>query len=315
MAVRRRPAPAAAPDRYRAYGLAVESRLALPCPRDRAGAADVVLTPAPRARFDALVRRRPPRRRRWFEHHELDDGSTFLRWRGLSDFLISPDGSRIEYRRDPRTSPESLTTYLLGQVLSFSLLARGVEPLHGTVVSVGGRAVALLGDCGLGKSTLAAALLARGCPIVTDDLIVTRSSRGRVEVWPGLPRLKLYPRVARALLGESAAASRMNRGSVKIVVPLHRRQSVRQRLPLHGLFVLDRSDRGIAIDRLRGSEALIETLRATFNDIVIRRPRIAAQFEFASRLVSAVPVYRLTYPRRLADLPKVCEAIVAHVLR
>jgi hypothetical protein len=301
-------------DRYRAYGLAVRSRLALPCPRDYPGPADVVLTPASGSRFDSIARSGRARRR-WFEYRELADGSIFLRWRGLSDFLISRDGRRIEYRRHPRTSPESLATYLLGQVLSFSLLARGVEPLHGTVVAMNGRAIGLVGDCGLGKSTLAAALLARGCPIVTDDLIVTgERGGGRVDVWPGIPRLKLYPRVARTLLGGSRAGTRMNRGSVKVVVALHGREAVRRRLPLHALYVLERSDDGVEIDRLRGAEALIEILRATFNDIVIRRARIASQFEFASRLVAAVPVYRLKYPRRLAQLPEVCEAIAAHVL-
>ena len=56
-------------------------------------------------------------------------------------------------------------------MLSFSLLSLGYEPLHATAVVVDGEAVAFLGDCGYGKSTLGAAFLARGFPLLTDDVL------------------------------------------------------------------------------------------------------------------------------------------------
>jgi hypothetical protein len=103
----------------------------------------------------------------WFEWHACHrrattDGPTF-------EFLVSPDARRIEYRTLGRVSSESLATYLLGQVLSFALLSRGYEPLHATAVVIDGQAIAFLGDCGHGKSTLGAGLIARGFGLLTDD--------------------------------------------------------------------------------------------------------------------------------------------------
>lgn len=152
---------------YRLYGLAVSSPLDLPCPSaPSAAASDVRLRAGRRARFAALRPRTGAGRpsRRWFYCRRLPSGSTYLRWTGLFEFLVSADGRDIQFHRLPRATPESLSAYLLGQVLSFSLLAFGEEPLHGTVVVVDGEAIGFLGDCGYGKSTLGAAFLRLGFP-------------------------------------------------------------------------------------------------------------------------------------------------------
>jgi len=52
-------------------------------------------------------------------------------------------------------------------------------------------------------------------------------------------------------------------------------------------------------------------LGAAFNLTVTDRGRLESQFTFATRLSSSVPVRRLTYPRRLAALPEVCDALLA----
>ncbi|PYT92309.1 MAG: hypothetical protein DMG36_15620 [Acidobacteria bacterium] len=82
----------------------------------------------------------------WFHYAPLEDGSDYLRWTGLFEFLISADGRRIAARTLTDISQEAFQTYLLGQVLSFALLKQGIESLHSTVVAVDGGAVAILGD-------------------------------------------------------------------------------------------------------------------------------------------------------------------------
>ncbi|MFB3074256.1 MAG: hypothetical protein ACE1Z6_03640, partial [Candidatus Methylomirabilales bacterium] len=110
----------------------------------------------------------------WFQHLRLPDGSDYLRWSGLFEFLVSADGRRIACRELECASPESFQTYLIGQVLSFALVKRGIEPLHSTTVVIDGKAVAFLGDSGYGKSSLGAAFLQAGYPLLTDDLLVLK---------------------------------------------------------------------------------------------------------------------------------------------
>ena len=256
----------------------------------------------------------------WFTCRRLADGATYLQWTGLFEFLISPDGHRILYHRQERASFESLTVYLLGQVLSFSLLAFGVDSLHGTVVDVEGEAVAFLGDCGYGKSTLGAALLARGCPILTDDLVALEQRDNGWMAHPGIPRLKLFPSMARKLLGHDMAGTPMNPGTSKLVVTLNARQSTQRPLPLKAIYVLS-TPRGssrsalVRISGLSGPNAFLEIIRAAFNLLVLESGRFANQFALADGLTAGVPVRRLTYPRTLSALPLVCDALLADLRR
>lgn len=272
------------------------------------------------ARFKGIGRRETTDRSSpdWFYCRRLRTGSTYLRWTGLFEFLVSADGRDIRYHQLKRATPESFSTYLLGQVLSFSLLLFGVEPLHGTVVVIDGEAIAFLGNCGYGKSTLGAAFLRLGFPILTDDLMALERTASGYAVHPGMPRLKLFPSVSRRVLGVERGGTPLNNGTSKQILPLAAGQVSRRRAPLRALYVLSEPTPGgrrpaarIELERLSGGDAFLEVIRNSFNTIVVDRDRLANQFAFASRLVAAVPLRRLSYPRSLSLLPAVCEAVLA----
>ena len=272
------------------------------------------------ARFEGIARRETTDRpsRDWFYCRRLRTGSTYLRWTGLFEFLVSADGRDIRYHQLKGATPESLSTYLLCQVLSFSLLLFGVEPLHGTVVVIDGEAIAFLGNCGYGKSTLGAAFLRLGFPILTDDLMALERTASGYAVHPGMPRLKLFPSVSRRVLGVERGGTPLNNRTSKQILPLAAGQMSRRRAPLRALYVLSeptpkgrRPAARIELERLSARDAFLEVIRSTFNPIVVDRDRLANQFAFASRLVAAVPVRRLSYPRSLSLLPAVCEAVLA----
>jgi hypothetical protein len=257
----------------------------------------------------------------WFSYRRLADGASYLRWSGLCEFLVSPDGRRILYHRQKRAPVESFSVYLLGQVLSFSLLAFDSESLHGTVAVVNGGAIGFLGNCGYGKSTLGAALLARGFPILTDDLVALEQGEAGWRVHPGIPRIKLFPSVARRLLGSDQRRVPMNHRTSKLVLQLEDRQAVRRPVPLKALYVLsDPAQQGShrstrpRIEPLSGHQAFIEVIRAAFNLVVLEKTRLAKQFAFATRLVAGVSVRRLTYARDLSLLPAVCDAVLADLV-
>lgn len=301
--------------RYRVYGLVLEGEIPLSCPHAAPRArVDVRLRPGDAHRFEDARRLIDlPSKPQWFECRSLGDGATYLRWSGLFEFLISPDARTIEYRPLGTAPDESLTTYLLGQVLSFSLLSRGTEPLHATAVIIDGEAVAFLGDCGYGKSTLGAAFLARGFPILTDDVLALEARNGRWFAHAGPPRLKLFPSVARKLLARSDGVP-LNTGTSKLVLPLTGRDAGHRPIPLKALYVLPgprQRSAQIGITALEGQKAFLEIIRAAFNLIRVDRTRLTSQFIIASRLVQDVPIRRLLYPRKLSLLHDVCKAVIA----
>jgi len=307
--------------RYSVYGLTLESAFGLPCvPADSGTQPDVRVTTGRDSHFArARAERHAADSQQWFLCRRLTDETTYLRWRDLCEFLVSPDGREIRCRCLDASAVEAFNVYLLGQVLSFSLLALGIEALHGTAVALNNdTAVLFVGDCGYGKSTLAAALLARGLRVVTDDLVVLEERADTFVIHPGVPRLKLFESVHHALLQPRFAAAPMNNGTGKAVVALGPDETTDRVLPLTAFYVLSdpeepvvEGEEAIAIEPVEGRDAFLAVTRAAFNLIVLDRQRCANQFAWAARLSGAIPVRRVSYPRRLSLLPAVCDAVIA----
>ncbi len=303
---------------YRLYGLTIASPIALPCPEKEATDADVVFAEGPgvlfsRARLEAGL---GPDASRWFEYARLSKGASYLRWSELYEFVVSGDGRRIAWRSLNGGNPEPFQSYLLSQVLSFAIVRQGIEPLHATSVVIKGEAVAFLGDCGYGKSSLGAAFLQAGCHLLTDDLLVLKEEEDRFMAYPGPPRIKLFPGIARRLLGERVRGTPMNNHTPKLVIPLGQNETASPQgaFPLKAIYVLtappasSRSHR-ITIRPLSARRAFVELVKNTFNTVIDEPDRLKRQFVLATRLAARVPLKFLSYPRTLARLTAVREAV------
>src|SRR5579884_3688714 len=145
--------------RYSVYGVALDSDMPLALePYDRDADIRVAIhTSAPawfRRRRSAAAFDLP--QNTWYRYGRLADGSSYLRWSGLGEFLVSHDGRSLWCRRFAGASAEAFQVYLIQRALSFAFVKQGLEPLHASAVVDAGSAVAFLGDSGSGKSTLAA---------------------------------------------------------------------------------------------------------------------------------------------------------------
>jgi hypothetical protein len=304
---------------YRVYGLSVSSYWPLPYPEETeatrthlqlvTGSADffVEVSQQCSAQLDAT---------RWFQHAYTGDGSIYLRWPGFFEFLVSADGRRIAGRRIGTISQESFFSYLFGQVLSFALVNQGIEPIHSTAVVVDGHTIGFLGNCGYGKSSLAGSFLNAGHALLTDDLLIMKRERDAFVPQPGPARLKLLPETARSLLGNQITGVPMNTLTPKLIIPLARRQTSAKPAPMKALYVLpppatSTTTANVVIRRLSERDAFIELTKAAFNSVVTEPDRLKRQFSLAAELASAVPIKSLSYPRSLALLPAVRDAVLS----
>lgn len=311
------------PRAYQAYGLRLKSVITLPSLTPmRPGPAEVELVRGSASIFSRVYRAlgSTANGSPWFQHARLPDGSDYLRWSGLFEFVIAPDGRRIACRSLDGATHEAFQTYLLSQVLSFALLKQEIESLHSTAVVVGEGAVGFVGDCGYGKSSLGAAFLQAGYPLLTDDLLVIKVKGGGFDAYPGPPRIKLFPQIARRLLGEQITGTPMNNLTRKLVIPLGWKMFWRGAAPLKAIYVLlprlqNFDGERITIKPLCPRRAFVELLRNTFNAVVVDPIRLRRQFELVARLTTSIPVRSLAYPRRLDYLPKVRQAILSDLGR
>jgi hypothetical protein len=279
------------------------------------GLAEVELREAPARLFSTARQEAAPHQNgtEWRHHHQFSDGSTYLRWDDLFEFIISSDGRRVYGRSYTGASPEVFHTYVLGPVLSFSLVKQGIEPLHATAVVIDGGAVAFVGESGYGKSSLGAAFLQAGYPLLTDDLLVVTESHESFCVYTGPPRIKLFPEMASTFLGKDVRGTPMNHGTPKLIIPLGRRHCHPTPVPLHSVYVLTSgvTSKDVTIRSLSHRRAFLALVQSTFNSMVTRSERLQQQFHICAQMASRVPVKFLSYPRQLNVVPSVREAILA----
>jgi len=315
---KRQPLPA-----YHLYGLCLRSQWLLPFP-ESAGLepTDVELVEGPLSLFSEAAREAniSPDAPGWFYYARLWNGSLYLRWSRLFEFLISADGRRVVGRPHTDASHEAFHTYLLGHVLSCALLKRGIESLHVTAVVIDGEAVGFMGDCGYGKSSLGAAFIQAGYSLLSDDLLVVEEKGRDFFAYPGPPRIKLFPEIANSLLGEGVKGTPMHNLTPKLIIPLERQQSYRCAVPLKTIYMLTRPAarrRGeeVSIRGVSQRKSYLGLLKNTFNTVIAEPDRLKRQFALTAQVASKVPIKLLAYPRTLAVLPLVREAILRDLAR
>lgn len=313
------------PKPYFLYGLTVSSSFPLFAPRS--GKTAKAATPAIRIRenIPLLKNKRSsiPKEilSKKLPYFLFQDGSCYVGFFKTAEFWVSPDGKEIVYRlltKDLREHRTALTQFLQANVLSFSLLRMGIEPVHGTGIAVKGKAIALIGESGYGKSTLGAAFLQAGFPLLTDDLLVIKKKVNTFTAFPGTPRIKLFPETARLLLKNKLSGTPMTPEAQKWILSLPAGHIQKNTLPLQAVFVLPspaqkKRTRTIGIRKLSSREAAVEVLKAAYNLTPPSHERLLNQFDFASNLAGGVPVYALSYPEDLQQILKVRDFILKHL--
>jgi hypothetical protein len=107
------------------------------------------------------------------------------------DRILIENGSEVTIEPAPGTDLTEARALVMGPVQAVLWHQRGLLPLHASVVGGGGRAVALAGPSGIGKSTLAAALSRKGFSVLADDICIVDTANG-AEILPSTPRLRLW---------------------------------------------------------------------------------------------------------------------------
>ena len=218
---------------YRAFGLGIRSALPLPELQPCAAAADVTVrfgrlgaAPAQPAAGQLGCWAKP--------------GEFLLCDAGIATCLVR-DGREVILEPRPGVEPSRLRLFIMGWVMSAILYQRGLLLLHGSAVAVHGSVAAFLGGRGIGKSTLASALYARGHRFVADDLLAIAAAPEGAAVYAAFPHSKLSADAIRSLGGIPNEAARYHPASVKRAWPVGR-DFPDERLPLAAVFVLSDGD-------------------------------------------------------------------------
>ncbi|MBR2718400.1 MAG: hypothetical protein IKB78_03765 [Clostridia bacterium] len=156
---------------FKAFGLKIASEIPLALPEEM-GEAEVVV-----------------RRERIAFQPETE--GVRLEVAGVARFLIR-EGREILVDAGEDVKPELLGVYVLGSCMGAIQYQRGGLLLHGSCVAREGKGILLIGDSGVGKSTMARELITRGWRLVTDDVASIVLKDGCYCVQASYPSQKLW---------------------------------------------------------------------------------------------------------------------------
>ncbi|HTA16033.1 MAG TPA: hypothetical protein VK781_14345 [Solirubrobacteraceae bacterium] len=199
--------------------------------------------------------------------------------------LLSGDGRRLS--SFPNGSPpEAWQRLLVAQVLPFAATLQGLEVFHAGAVVLDGRALALAGPSGAGKTSVAVELCRQGADFLADDVLALERSDGELLAHPGAPLAGIDHAEMQRLSGLDARPPHETL-AVNARERLVRMPSVSSPVALGGLFFLERLPDGPPEPR--------------FEPLSDAQPLLMATFNFV-----------LSTPQRLLGLLEVCALVAQH---
>ena len=232
-----------------------------------------------------------------------------------TEFLIDHNGSEIWANWIEPLTLADTATYLLGPIMGFVMLLRGVVCLHASAVAIGDEAIAFFGPAGAGKSTTAAAFSNRGYSVLAEDVMTLDDREDHFLVRPAYPCIRLWPASVKALYGTETFLPKLTPNWDKCFLDLTARpeQFQRQPLRLKAIYYLDeRRDDPAApfIEAVDRAEGLIVLLANTYSSKLMNKAMRAREFELLTRVLTSVPVRRVNPHADPARIPELCDAIL-----
>jgi hypothetical protein len=287
---------------YRAYGLVLH--LCFPCPgllpAAETEAPDVVVTEGV-VPLDPAV----PAETRWLA------GTGWYLCRGgrrAGRFLVR-NGRRVTVQRSPVAEDAALAFHFVRSALPALLRQRMLLTLHASAAITPGGVVAICGNSGMGKSTTLSALMARGCPLLADDLTaLCPDGRGGALALPGIPQLYLCEDAMQGLQQDAFGLPIRSFGRPKRAIHI-RQEMPLQSVPLRAIYLLGTIGSSDLHVRLMSGAARFAALQEC-----IYGPLLPAEHQEQFSLLAAVakrtPIYRIDRPEDRWTVDQIVKVIL-----
>ncbi len=206
--------------------------------------------------------------------------------------------------------------FLLGTAFGILLHQRNSLILHASAVSHQGRAIALCGPSGVGKSTLSAALCQAGCSFISDDVSAVRFENGVPMILSDSRQHRLWhDAIEKLALADRRGEAVRDPIEKYHVEPVSKSDAV----PLSKIIVLRQamfSGRGTSSEPLGLSDAAALLRSDVYRSrLASRMGRDASIFSQIAGLLPHVKVYRLVRPLENEKQDEVVDLLCSIVFR
>lgn len=208
------------------------------------------------------------------------------------------DGQAIDVSPMEGANEDRLRLFILGTCMGALLLQRRILPMHGSAVAIDGKAYAIIGHSGNGKSTLASAFLQRGYRLLSDDIIaVTLGENNMPYVIPAYPQQKLWEESMQAFGMETSQYRPLYDRETKYAIPVQS-QFADEALPLAGIFELVKTEESKArLRRIEKLERLQLLHRHTYRNLLLADSGLSEwHLQTTASFAGKVDFYQLCRP-------------------
>jgi hypothetical protein len=252
----------------------------------------------------------------WLSFARLD-GKYLLRFPAYADFIVSTDARNIQGYPRPNCPPETMRHLLLNQVIPVVLSHLGKLVLHASACGTPHGVIAFMGTTGMGKSTLAASFGLGGYPVLTDDCLLVEEKDQEMLTVPSYPGLRLWPETVTALFDRQPMLQPLAHYTDKKRLLFEQELSEGPRA-LRAIFVLAaphdlHNTDDVRITPLTASEALLETVKHSFQLDITDRRKLGQAFSQYEGLAKSVPFFALSFPREHTLLPSVIRSVLQNL--
>lgn len=210
--------------------------------------------------------------------------------------------------------------YLQTIGLSLWLEMRGVLCIHANAIATDMGVIGVIAPSQTGKTTLTAALAARGMAMMTDDMMAVHKTVEGWKVYPGWPQVRMWPEVAQHFVKKIDNLKRVHSRFEKRIVDLREQDGLRYSNKsglLKRLYLLERldsNDAAVVIEPVTAAESVMSLLQNSmladaYRPLAIEESRLKK----LALMLESVEIKRVVYPSGKEHLARVCESIEADV--
>jgi hypothetical protein len=237
-----------------------------------------------------------------FQCHDAKASKTTIWFHGADDLRFAVQGGHTVFVAAAKHyNADDISLYINGSCMGAIAIQRGHVPLHISGVQLGNHMIAISGESGAGKSTMAALLATRGLAHFTDDVGVVDPAQDPLLVLPMPKGIKVASDVAQDLdvsVGVQVSEAFGLQKRYADDLP----QSNADALEFGPLYIINTDDADdFAIHELKGGAKYTEIRKAIYREEWLGAFFTPQEiFALIINLAAKIPVYAFDRPRDLS---------------
>ncbi|MBF0406663.1 MAG: hypothetical protein HQM10_04870 [Candidatus Riflebacteria bacterium] len=244
--------------------------------------------------------------------YEVAHGQLLIKVDNIADYYLS-NGKNITIRPLKGVNEKEIFLFLFGTVFPALLQQRGKLVLHGAGIVINGKAVAICGKSGVGKSALTMAFLKNGYSVISDEhFVCSFPEKTLPTALAGFPQISIWKDIMEKYLKYHYHFLKVRNNIEKYCLDLENKYESKPVYIRAILFLETHKENYSELRLLNGSSKIEFAIKHTYGFNFIKGLGLQEEnFLKCASITNSVPMYQLKRSKN----PDQCEELVKIICR